>query len=82
MKEGYVLLYTRTSRESVQDLALLPRSLPYAVGEPTQMFLDERSRAAELSAALADRVANHREAGLLRRAAKKARVDAGSMADL
>ena len=66
----------------MQDLALLPRSLPYAVGEPTQMFLDERSRAAELSAALADRVAKNREAALVRRAAKKARVDAGSTPDL
>ena len=54
MKEVYMLLYTRTSLESVQDLALLPRSLPYAVGEPTQSFLDEHSRAAERSAAIAD----------------------------
>ena len=77
-----MLLYTRTSLESVQDLALLPRSLPYAVGEPTQRFLDEHSRAAERSAAIADRVSKNREAALVRRAAKKARVDAGSTADL
>ena len=82
MEEVYVLLYTRSSLEPVQDSMQLPRILSYAVGEPTEEFLKERTRAAELSAEQENRAAKKREAALQRRAAKRARVDAGSSADL
>ena len=82
MEEVYVLLYTRSSLEPVQDSMQLPRILSYAVGEPTEEFLKERTRAAELSAEQEKRVAENRRAAVQRRAAKRARVNAGSTPDL
>ena len=75
MKEVYLLLYTRTSFESVQDSALLPRNLPYAVGTLTREFLDNR-------AAQSDRMAKNKEAALQRKTAKRHRVGAGPAPDL
>ena len=77
MEEVYVLLYTRSSPlEPVQDAAQLLRISTYAVGGPTQRFLEVRAGAAELSAEQADRTAKNREAALERRYASRGSVDA------